>query len=114
MKSTENVRSKIFDEFAQHNLFLLETKDLLHQLLWPLDKSKENLLIQNFTSQLLNAIVSTRNGCAYFSKTSVIDTLIADSVDNSSIEINTADNLLATIAKLSANDFQRNEFIDKG
>lgn len=104
----------MIEQFVANDLLRLNTNRLLPKLLWPLDKSENDLFQQNCIASLLNAIVSFTNGRKYFDGISMAETLSANAIGNSSIERNTLDNLIAVMGKLSINAYHRLDFAKMG
>lgn len=114
---------------------------MLEDLLWPLNTSVPNALqvkraneiisisfqslfkLQESTARLLNAIVSTQPGRNYVGGVSVIETLVWGETiyatpfsynDRDYVNVQMADQLMATMMKLSLNPAQRTDMIHKG
>lgn len=120
-------RDKILDDLVKNDIFEIrseyKSKNLLETLLWPLHEVKESLVVQNFTARLLNAIVSSKIGRDYFDNVSIVESLVWDLGQNiqsvrtfhrNFIEIDTVEQLAASLAKLSLNQFQQCDMIEKG
>lgn len=101
-------------QFIANDLLQLRANCLLPKLLWPLDYSENSLVQQNCIASLVNAVVSYKEGRTYFDGISMFETLTVNALENSSVEKNTLDHLIAVMAKLSVNTFHRHDFGKRG
>lgn len=126
-KSSDAQRDRMLNDISLNDLFQIknsyETKTLLETILWPINQTKPYLVLQNYVARLLNAVFSSKIGRDYVGSTSIIQSLIWGNNGNLQmfyrpdriiIESQTAEHLIAAMAKLSLNKFQRQDMIHKG
>lgn len=95
--------------------------------MWPLHRVQEGIVVQNFTARLFNAIVSSKIGRDYFDNVSIVESLVGEPLDLRGqhihaiqsfnwnfIDVDTIEQLTASMAKLSLNQFQQFDMIKKG